>query len=142
MDNLLLDEQLCFKFYAISRQITNLYRPLLEALDITYPQYLVMLILWEEESATVKKIGNRLQLDSGTLTPLLKRLEQKKLLTRTRDANDERNVIIRISNEGMELRKSAEMIPDAIGSCFSLPHTEYLQFKEVIGDLHTKLITK
>lgn len=135
-----LDDQMCFKLYAVSRQVTNMYRPLLEAIGITYPQYLVMLVLWEEESATVKRLGNRLFLDSGTLTPLLKRLEQKKLLTRTRDVNDERSVIIKISPEGEQLKQRAEFIPDAIGACFSLPRTEYFQFKEIMEGLLIKLM--
>src|SRR6218665_1674608 len=105
MDNLCLENQLCFKLYAISRQVTNRYRPVLDALDITYPQYLVMLVLWEEKSITVKELGFRLYLDSGTLTPLLKRLEQKKFLSRQRDAADERSVIIALSAEGKKLQQ-------------------------------------
>ena len=91
MDKLCLENQMCFKLYALSRQFTARYRPVLEKLDMTYPQYLVMLVLWKEKSITVKELGNRLYLDSGTLTPLLKRLEQKGLLSRQRDAADERN---------------------------------------------------
>jgi len=79
MDQLCLENQVCFKLYAISRQVTSLYRPVLDQLDMTYPQYLVMLVLWKEKTITVKELGHRLYLDSGTLTPLLKRLEQKKI---------------------------------------------------------------
>lgn len=139
MNKLRLEDQLCFKLYAVSRQVTNRYRPLLDALEITYPQYLVMLILWEEENATVKELGERLFLDSGTLTPLLKRLEQKKLLTRRRDIKDERSVIIEITAEGKDLRRSAEKIPEAIGACFSLQFHEYLQLKEIMEGLLIKL---
>ncbi len=85
-----LDNQLCFPLYALSRQITNIYRPMLEKLGLTYPQYLVMMVLWEEKTASVKSLGERLWLDSGTLTPLLKRMEASGLIRRERSSDDER----------------------------------------------------
>lgn len=114
MNLLKLENQLCFPLYALSRQITNLYRPLLEKLDLTYPQYLVMLLLWEHPELSVKAIGEYLKLDSGTLTPLLKRLEKRELLTRTRDQQDERLVKISITTIGEELKLKARDIPAAL----------------------------
>ncbi|XWW43756.1 MarR family transcriptional regulator [Fibrella sp. USSR17] len=111
MRQLLLQNQLCFPLYALSRQVTALYRPLLEKLELTYPQYLVLLVLWETDDKTVGEIGDRLLLDSGTLTPLLKRLEQKKLITRQRNPADERQVTIRLTDAGRNLREKAADIP-------------------------------
>ncbi|MER2123676.1 MAG: MarR family transcriptional regulator [Exiguobacterium indicum] len=111
MNPLALDEQLCFPFYAISREITRRYRPLLEPLGLTYPQYLVMLVVWEEEGQSLKAIGERLHLDSGTLTPLLKKLEAADLLRRVRKPEDERHIQIFLTDSGRALRKQAETIP-------------------------------
>lgn len=132
MDPLCLDNQLCFKFYALSRQMTGLYRPLLEKLGVTYPQYLVMLVLWEEKQISVKDLGRRLYLDSGTLTPLLQRLEQKGFVIRRRDPSDERSVLISLTNAGLELRQQAEEIPAMLGKCLSL---DYAQFEQLKGQL-------
>jgi MarR family transcriptional regulator, organic hydroperoxide resistance regulator len=110
-DALLLEQQLCFALYNASRALIRAYGPLLGPLDLTYPQYLVMLILWEEKSASVKTLGERLALDSGTLTPLLKRLEQRGLVTRRRDPDDERVVRIELTPEGQKLRSKARRIP-------------------------------
>ncbi len=139
MDTLCLENQLCFKLYAISRRITNAYRPILETLDITYPQYLVMMVLWKEKKITVKELGTRLYLDSGTLTPLLKRLEQKKFLSRQRDSADERSVIITLTTEGKNLQQKAEKIPETLGKCLSLNQTEYLNLKDQLNNLLTQL---
>lgn len=111
MNPLALDEQLCFPFYAISREITRRYRPLLEPLGLTYPQYLVMLVVWEEEGQSLKAIGERLHLDSGTLTPLLKKLEAVDLLRRVRKPEDERHIQIFLTDDGRALRKQAETVP-------------------------------
>jgi DNA-binding MarR family transcriptional regulator len=110
-DHLLLDQQLCFALYAASRSITGIYRPLLEALGLTYPQYLVMLVLWEQDGLTVRELGQRLQLDSGTLTPLLKRLQSAGLVSRQRRTDDERAVDIRLTPAGRALREQASDIP-------------------------------
>ena len=112
--DLKLENQLCFPIYALSRQITNLYRPHLDKLGITYPQYLVLMVLWEKESLTVKQLGELLWLDSGTLTPLLKRMEANKLLKRKRSSEDERVVDITIAEEGKALEKEAAKIPPLI----------------------------
>lgn len=111
-DKLKLDNQLCFAIYACSREMTRLYRPLLDELDLTYPQYLVLLILWEKDELTVKAIGDRLFLDSGTLTPLLKRMEAAGLIRRERSSEDERKVFIRLTDEGHALKAQALSIPE------------------------------
>lgn len=116
-----VDEQMCFALYAASRAVTNLYRPLLEPLGLTYPQYLVMMLLWERGSCSVKEIGAVLQLDYGTLTPLLKRLESSGLLKRARDPRDERSVRAFLTEQGAELRGRAKGIPEAIEEVIDLP---------------------
>lgn len=98
--NLKLENQICFKIYTAEREITKLYRDLLEDLDVTYPQYLVLLVLWEKNSITVKELGQKLFLDSGTLTPMLKRMEGNRLLERKRSLEDERSVIISLTKKG------------------------------------------
>lgn len=136
MDLLKLENQLCFPLYALSRQITNLYRPLLEKLDLTYPQYLVMLLLWEHHGLSVKSIGEHLRLDSGTLSPLLKRLEKRGLLTRTRDEQDERLVKISLTPEGEKLKIKAKDIPATLSG--QLP-IEAAEGKQLIKQLKTIL---
>jgi len=106
-----LENQLCFPFYAVSRQLTKTYQPHLQALGLTYPQYLVLLLLWEHGQLTVKELGDRLLLDSGTLTPLLKRMEQRQWLSRQRDPRDERSVIISLLPAGRALEEQARGIP-------------------------------
>ena len=106
-----LENQLCFPFYAVSRQLTKVYQPYLQALGLTYPQYLVFLLLWEHEQLTVKELGDKLLLDSGTLTPLLKRMEQRQWLSRRRDPRDERSVIISLLPTGRVLEAQARDIP-------------------------------
>jgi DNA-binding MarR family transcriptional regulator len=110
---LALDRQLCFALYATSLSMTRLYKPLLAPLGLTYPQYLVMLVLWAGDGLAVNELGERLALDSGTLTPLLKRLEQAGLLTRLRDAGDERRVCVTLTAEGRALKRRAVAVPQA-----------------------------
>lgn len=111
-DNMLaLDNQLCFALYSASLAMTKTYKPLLDKIGLTYPQYLVMLVLWQEEDLLVKSIGEKLFLDSGTLTPLLKRLEASGLILRTRDLQDERQVRITLTKEGRALKRRAQDIP-------------------------------
>lgn len=113
---LLLDDQLCFALYSASLALNKVYRKLLGKLGLTYPQYLVMMVLWERDRVTVSEIGERLFLDSATLTPLLKRLETAGLLTRTRAASDERQVIIELSKAGRALKTKAQGVPTGM-SC-------------------------
>jgi MarR family transcriptional regulator, organic hydroperoxide resistance regulator len=113
-DLLRLDRQLCFALYSAQRAMTRAYAPLLEPLGLTYPQYLTLLALWETDGVAVKRLGEQLALDSATLTPLLKRLEAQKLVTRRRDADDERVVRIHLTDRGRALRAKARAIPTAL----------------------------
>ncbi|HMF69213.1 MAG TPA: MarR family transcriptional regulator, partial [Phyllobacterium sp.] len=113
-----LENFLCFAIYSTANAVTRAYQPRLAALGLTYPQYLVMVVLWERENQTVKAIGDKLSLDSGTLTPLLKRLETAGLITRRRDTVDERQVLIGLTDEGRTMRERAEAIPIAMGQAF------------------------
>lgn len=110
-NQLCLDEQLCFPIYAASNLIVKAYRPFLTPLGLTYPQYLVMLVLWEKDCVSVGDLGQILHLDSGTLTPLLKRMETSGLISRSRDPNDERRVLISLKDKGRDLSAEAEKIP-------------------------------
>ncbi|GAA2313674.1 MarR family transcriptional regulator [Streptomyces kunmingensis] len=118
--SLLLQDQLCFALYAASRSVIARYRPLLDELELTYPQYLVMLVLWEQQTASVRELGAALQLESSTLSPLLKRLEAGGLIHRQRRADDERSVSITLSEAGAELREKARAVPLAIGEAMGL----------------------
>jgi len=127
--SMVLDDQMCFALYAASRAVTALYRPVLDALGLTYPQYLVLLVLWDRGSAPVKDLGTALQLDYGTLTPLLKRLEQRGLLTRERRPDDERSVLITLTEQGGALREKAAAVPRFIGNAMGLEQSEFEQLR-------------
>jgi MarR family transcriptional regulator, organic hydroperoxide resistance regulator len=133
--SLLLDDQLCFALYAASRAVTNRYRPLLDELDLTYPQYLVMLVLWQHGAVSVKDIGAALQLDYGTLTPLIKRLEAAGLVRRERRADDERSVTVSLTEEGTALRERASAVPPAIGAAMALDVADTNQLKTLLRQL-------
>lgn len=137
-EQLKLANQICFPLYNLSKEITNQYRPFLQPLDLTYPQYLVMLVLWENDGQSVTQIGEKLNLDSGTLTPLLKRLEQKNLLTRKRSQADERCVDIALTTTGIALQEPAKDIPLQISNCMGITETE-VQF---IRDMLARLLTQ
>jgi DNA-binding MarR family transcriptional regulator len=142
---LYLENQLCFPLYAASRLTTKLYGPYLEKLDITYPQYLVMLVLWQNNSQTVNKIGHKLMLESNTLTPLLKRLEAKGLLSRKRAESDERTVIVTLTKKGDVLKEAAASIPEQIFNSFqdeSVSINEVTVFKEMLEKLIKSLDEK
>ncbi len=111
---LMLGNQLCFAIYSTAHAFNRVYKPLLDRLGLTYPQYLVMLVLWERDGVAVKDVGERLFLDSGTLTPLLKRLEAAHLIKRTRSSRDERQVLIALTAQGQALREKAKAVPPAI----------------------------
>jgi DNA-binding MarR family transcriptional regulator len=123
-NELLLDEQVCFALYAASRAVTDVYRPLLEGLGLTYPQYLVMLVLWEHGQSSVRGVGAALDLDYGTVSPLLKRLERRGLLTRRRCAADERTVTVALTDAGWTLRERAEPIPAVVGCAVGIDAPE------------------
>ncbi|MEU4098732.1 MarR family transcriptional regulator [Streptomyces sp. NPDC026673] len=133
--SLLLDDQMCFALYAAQRALTNRYRTLLEEFDLTYPQYLVMLVLWEHGALPIKSLGKLLQLDYGTLTPLLKRLQAHGLVRRERHASDERSVQISLTEEGAELRKRAHVIPATMGQVAGLTPAEAGNVKAVLERL-------
>lgn len=132
---LLLDDQLCFVLYAASRAVTARYRPLLEALQLTYPQYLVMLVLWEQRAVAVKELGAALQLDYGTLTPLVKRLEANGLVRRERRADDERSVQVTLTDQGAALRERAAGVPPVMGDAMGLSPEESTQVKTLLRRL-------
>ncbi len=113
-NQLALDRQFCFALYSASHAMTKTYKPMLDSLGLTYPQYLVMLVLWEQDAILVKDIGARLFLDSGTLTPLLKRLEANGLVSRNRNPLDERQVRVALTDQGRALRSRAEAIPEQV----------------------------
>lgn len=134
-DWLRLDSQLCFRLYAASRTVTRCYQPLLGELGLTYPQYLVMLVLWEGDDLTIKAIGERLMLDSGTLTPLLKRLEQAGLISRQRRIDNEREVRITLTDIGRALRSRAEEIPPQLVEALGLPLADLEQLRGALDRL-------
>lgn len=127
-----LDQQLCFQLYAASRAMTAIYRPKLDELGITYPQYLVMLTLWERDGRTVRDLGEELALDSGTLSPLLKRLEATGLVERTRSATDERRVEVRLTERGSALRERACDLPAEIFEATGLELGEVLALRDTL----------
>jgi DNA-binding MarR family transcriptional regulator len=135
-----LDNQLCFTIYACSREITSMYRPILDQLGITYPQYLVLLVLWEHELHTVKQLGERLYLDSGTLTPMLKRMESLGLLQRQRSQEDERHVNIRLTDKGQKLKEEAYCVPEALFTHSGVSSKEFGDllghFKQLLQRVH------
>ena len=119
-----LGNQLCFPLYAASREIIRHYRPHLEALDLTYTQYITMMVLWEEGELSVKQLGKRLYLDSGTLTPLLKSLQAKGYVTRKRSEADERVLMVRLTEAGLALREKAVAVPEGMRACVALSEEE------------------
>lgn len=134
-----LDNQLCFLLYAGSRAVTKKYRPLLDNLGLTYPQYLVMLVLWENDGIAIKQLSGKLSLDTGTLTPLLKRLETAGLITRTRTSSDERSVIINLTAEGTELKEKAYAVPGELLCSSGLSIDEFIRLRGELKLLLDKL---
>lgn len=123
-DPLKLENQLCFPLYACSRQVVKKYHPFLEALDLTYTQYIAMMVVWEEGRISAKRMGERLFLDSGTLTPVLKSLEAKGFVRRSRDSEDERVLLVELTDAGRELRERALSVPGQIAGCITLDPAE------------------
>lgn len=130
-----LENQLCFSLYASTRQMTKIYRPLLKELNITYPQYLTLLVLWEVQTISVKSLGERLFLDSGTLTPMLKRMEENGLITRVRSTRDERVVEISLTKKGIQAEDKAESIPVNFIKHLNLEEEEFLQLKKILAKM-------
>ncbi|WP_454848565.1 MarR family winged helix-turn-helix transcriptional regulator [Rhizobium binxianense] len=134
-----LDRQLCFAVYATAHAFTRAYKPILDKVGLTYPQYLVMLVLWERAELPVKTIGEQLGLDSGTLSPLLKRLEQNGLIRRTRDMRDERQVIVSLAPEGEAMRSEVDAIMTAIGGAAGCTLEEMAGMREMLQRLRKSL---
>ncbi|MBQ9520023.1 MAG: MarR family transcriptional regulator [Acholeplasmatales bacterium] len=119
-DSLKIENQICFPLYACSKEVIRLYKPFLDMLDLTYTQYITMMVLWEYRELNVKELGEKIYLDSGTLTPLLKKLESKGYIKRSRSKEDERNLLISITDEGMSLREEALQVPEKMAGCVKL----------------------
>jgi DNA-binding MarR family transcriptional regulator len=134
-----LDEQLCFSLYAASRALISCYRPQLDALGITYPQYLVMLVLWEREEATVTAIGTALQLETGTLSPLLKRLEAAGFVSRRRQEIDERSVLVTLTPAGRALRQEVPDIQRRVGEATGMSNAEIAELRSTLHLLTGRL---
>ena len=134
-DPLQLDNQVCFPLYSAANAMIRAYRPVLDAIDLTYPQYLVMLALWQYPRLTVTELGTKLRLDSGTLTPLLKRLEAKELVSRTRSSEDERVRIISLTERGTALKKQAQSIPESLRCQVNMPPERALELKNLCLEL-------
>jgi DNA-binding MarR family transcriptional regulator len=136
----ILDDQLCFALYSTSLAMTKLYRKLLRKLGLTYSQYLVMMVLWQQDEVTVSDIGARLFLDSATLTPLLKRMEALELITRERALNDERQVIIKLTRTGNALRKQAAELPKSVLCALECSAAEVIDMKEQLAVVRASLM--
>ncbi len=130
-----IENQLCFPLYACSREVIKEYKPYLDKIDLTYTQYITMLVLWERKSVTAKELGDCLYLDSGTLTPLLKKLEHKGLVDRRRSEEDERSLIVSLTEKGLKLREDAVNIPAELAKCVCLDAQESLQLYKLLYKL-------
>ena len=130
-----LENQLCFPLYACSKEIVRRYKPFLDEIDLTYTQYITMMVLWEEQSLSVKHLGVKLYLDSGTLTPVLKTLEKKGLLKRERSKEDERNLIVTLTEEGELLKDKAVTIPQRLAKCLDLDSESAAQLYTILHKL-------
>ncbi|MCR5825499.1 MAG: MarR family transcriptional regulator [Oscillospiraceae bacterium] len=131
-DVLKLENQLCFPLYAASREVVKRYRPYLEPLDLTYTQYIAMMVFWEQKKCSVKALGERLYLDSGTLTPVLKSLESKGYVRRYRSTEDERVLLVEVTEKGMQLRERALEVPAQIGNCVRMGEEGRRQMYELL----------
>lgn len=131
-ESLKIENQLCFPLYACAKEVVRRYKPFLDEIDLTYTQYITMMILWDKKEINVKSLGERLYLDSGTLTPLLKKLESKGFVTRTRATEDERNLIIKITPAGEELKQKALIVPQAMNGCMDLTQEETKQLYSIL----------
>jgi DNA-binding MarR family transcriptional regulator len=127
-----LDNQLCFPLYACSREIIRTYKPFLDAIDLTYTQYITMMVVWEERQISVKEMGKRLYLDSGTLTPVLKKLEAKGYVTRKRSEIDERSLIVTLTEKGEALQDEALHVPEQMGQCLRLSPEDAKQLCQIL----------
>lgn len=134
-DAIKIDHQLCFPLYACAKEIVRRYKPFLDEIDLTYTQYIAMMVLWEEKEINVKALGKWLYLDSGTLTPVLKRLEQKNLISRQRDSKDERNLIVSLTAEGEQLKEKAVEIPQKMAGCVKLDENDAAVLYRILHEM-------
>ena len=134
-DPLKLENQICFPLYACSKEIIKLYKPFLDDLDLTYTQYITMMVMWEYKNITAHELGEKLYLDSGTLTPMLKKLEQKGYITRARSKVDERNLDIAITESGIKLREKALSVPSNLSKCIPLETNKALDLYNTLNEL-------
>jgi DNA-binding MarR family transcriptional regulator len=139
LNPLLLDNQLCFALYSSSHLMTKIYKPLLKEIGLTYPQYLAMLVLWEEDEITVGALGEKLYLDSGTLTPLLKRMETAGFVKRKRSGTDERQVFIHLTDKGRALKRAASQIPSKAGAATGMGILEIIKLRKQLQKLQSGL---
>lgn len=142
MDPLKLENQICFPLYVCSKEIIRKYKPFLDEIDLTYTQYITMMVLWDKKQINVKELGKILYLDSGTLTPLLKKLETKGFIVRNRNKNDERNLMISITKEGISLKNKASSIPERMGKCLNLSEEEAISLYKILYKVLDKLNDK
>ena len=138
-DPLKLENQLCFPLYACAKEIVKAYKPYLDELDLTYTQYITMMVMWEHKELRVKEVGEYLYLDSSTLTPLLKRLEEKGYISRRRSTEDERDLIVTVTNDGMALRERALSVPAKLAACVDLEPEKAQKLYGILYELLGKL---
>lgn len=134
-DRLKLKNQLCFPLYACSKEVVRKYKPFLDELDLTYTQYITMMVMWEHNEISVKELGENLFLDSGTLTPVVKTLETKNYVTRERSKDDERILVVKITEDGMKLREKAVEVPQKIASCIKISNEEAVQLYRLLNKI-------
>lgn len=134
-EKLKLENQLCFPFYAISREIIKKYKPVLDPFHLTYTQYITMLVLWENESITFKELGQKLHLDSGTMTPVIKKLEQMNLVNKYRTKEDDRVVVVELTEQGRSLKEEIVKVPEAMACQMHLEPEEIAQLKELLDKM-------
>lgn len=134
-DVLKLENQICFPLYVVSKEIVRKYTPFLNEIDLTYTQYIAMMVMWEHKSMSVKELGKKLYLDSGTLTPLLKTLEKKEFISRERSKEDERVLVVSITEKGMKLREKAVKVPGKMAGCIQIDEEEASQLYSLIHKL-------
>lgn len=138
-ENIKLENQLCFSFYAISREIIKLYKPILDKFNLTYTQYITMLVIWEEEEINFKRLGEKLHLDSGTLTPVIKKLEAMELVTKYRTKEDDRVVVVKLTEKGKTLKDDIIGVPNEISCKIDIEKNQYLELKESLKAILEKL---
>ena len=137
--SLTLEHQICFQLYTASKELTRLYRPILAPLNLTYSQYLVMLVLWEEDGIDMKQLGERLTLDSGTLSPLVKRLMQIGYVEKVRAQDDERRIVLTLTDSGRALREQGEDVPRQVSGMLKIDEATYVAYMEMLIDIKARL---